>query len=124
MINPVSYVFDKITDGADWLFDTWTAGVPFEDWEDFKSTFHLTSQEIFSGFFSFLSSCLGELNNFLFDFIFVDLISSCRFYGTQIFNYLFDTFANKPFEFVAIEAVVGFTFVLFCLRLIISIIRG
>ena len=124
MINPISYGFEKILDGFDWLYDNFCAGVPFDDWDEFVDSFHITSQEIFSGFFEFLSGSLGWINNFLFDFIFVDLISSCRFYGSQIFNYLFDTFANKPFEFVFIESVVGFTFVLFCLRLIINIIRG
>ena len=126
MINPISWAYssliEKLWDASGVIADNWLA--VYDDWEQFTSAFHSVASETFAAFFDFISSSLGFFNNFLFDFIFTDLFGSCRFYGTQILNYFFYSFASKPFDFSVIEAVVGFTFVLYCLRLIINVIRG
>ena len=125
MVNPFAWAFDNIMDkvweASGYVADNWSS--VFEDWDEFTDTFNSVAQETFSAFFSFLSSSLGFFLRFLFDFIFVDIFESCHYYGSQILNYFFSSYASKPFDFVYIEAVVGFIFVIFCLRLIISVIR-
>ena len=104
VIDFLSERFDDLT--------TIVSGIP--------TAFELTVDYIFDKLSSFVGVVLGWLYNFLF----IDIWSTCRSYGIRILNFFFDSFGSEPFTFSAIEYIIGFIFVVFAVKFTLHIIRG
>ena len=74
--------------------------------------------------FDTLSNFVGVVLGWLYNFLFIDIWSTCRSYGIRILNFFFDSFASESFSFSAIEYIIGFIFVVFAIKFTMRIIRG
>lgn len=100
----------------------------FIDWglDKIVDLFELGEDIVSSGAEAVLNAVAGSISFFLswfYNFLFIELWGSCEKYGYKILNFFFD-FADEPFDFTAIEFVVGFIFLIFVVKLTIDIISG
>ncbi len=72
--------------------------------------------DLFDDFFS-------PLADFFYELLFVDLKDSFLSAGKSISNYFFDNFSNSPISFDFFLYYIGFIFIIFVVRQVVSILR-